>query len=85
MTNLIKGLGVATLIAAGSFGIAQAGDMKMMMEGAAACNTSYSQCLSGSDMSIASTPQAGMDKIKMNMMHSQECGAALRACYSSLK
>ncbi|MEZ5792044.1 MAG: hypothetical protein R3D34_15130 [Nitratireductor sp.] len=84
MKNLIKGLGVAALIAAGSFSYAQA-DAKMMMEGAAACNTSYSQCLMSSDMKIASTPQEGMDKIKMNMMHSQECGAALRACYSSLK
>ncbi|MCB1429722.1 MAG: hypothetical protein KDJ48_12345 [Nitratireductor sp.] len=84
MTKMIKGLGVATLIAAGSFGYAHA-DAKMMMEGAAACNSSYSQCLSGSDMSIASTPQAGMEKIKMNMMHAQECGAALRACYSGLK
>ncbi|MFZ1814209.1 MAG: hypothetical protein WBO55_05895 [Rhizobiaceae bacterium] len=85
MKNFVKGLGVAALLAAGSAGFAQAGDMKMMMDGAAACNSSYAQCVSASDMTMASTPSEGMNKMKMNMMHGQECGAALRACYGSLK
>ncbi|MEZ5800975.1 MAG: hypothetical protein R3D29_11585 [Nitratireductor sp.] len=51
MKNLIKGLGVAALLAAGSFSYAQA-DAKMMMEGAAFLQHSYSQCLMSSDMKM---------------------------------
>lgn len=84
MKNVIRGLGVASLLALGSASFAHA-DPMMMMQGYAACNTSYMQCLGASDYALATTPQEGMSKIQMNMSHAQQCAAALQACYASVK
>lgn len=84
MKNVLRGLGVASLLAFGTAGAAHA-DPMMMMQGYTACNTSYSQCLASSDYTLASTPQEGMSKIQMNAMHARECASALQACYASVK
>ncbi|MCG6857670.1 MAG: hypothetical protein LJE67_06345 [Salaquimonas sp.] len=83
MKSVIKGLGLASLLALGSAGIANA-DPMMMMQSYAACNTQYSQCLAASDYAIATTPTEGMSKFQMNMSHAQQCASALQACYSSV-
>jgi hypothetical protein len=86
MTNAIRALGIASLMSMLAAGAASAGDPKMMAEAYTACNSSYMQCVQhGSDMTMAATPQAGAEKIKMNMMHANECAAALRACYGGVK
>ena len=85
MTNAIRALGIASIMSLAMSGTALAGDPKMMAEAWVACNSSYAQCLQGSDMAIASTPQEGAEKVKMNMMHANECAAQLRACYSAVQ
>lgn len=84
MKKTFAALGAAALLA-GSASLAFA-DAKMMMEGYAACNAGYSQCIKdGVNMSLASSPAAGAEQVKMNMMHSQECASALQACYKGVK
>ncbi|MEC9343915.1 MAG: hypothetical protein VYD64_08715 [Pseudomonadota bacterium] len=84
MKSVITGLGLASLLALGSAGVANADPMSMM-QGMADCNTGYSQCLAAGDYSFAATPAEGMSKIQMNAMHAQECASALQACYSSVQ
>ena len=76
----------ATTFSLGAVSLAQAGDAKMMMEGYAACNAGYMQCVKdGTDLTLAATPAEGAEKIKMNITHGQECGAAYAACSTSVK
>lgn len=84
MKNFIRGLGVASILALGSAGVANA-DAMSMMQGYAACNTGYMQCLGASDMTMASTPNEGVEKMRMNMSHAQQCASALQACYSAVQ
>ena len=84
MKSVITGLGLASLLAIGSAGIANA-DPMTMATGMAACNTAYGQCLAASDYTIAMTPAEGLAKLQMNASHAQECASALQACYSSVK
>jgi hypothetical protein len=57
-----------------------------MMNGFAACNSSYMQCLQGgTNMTLATTPQAGMSQAQANMQNSMSCGEALRACYAAVQ
>ncbi len=84
MTRMLATVSAALLGITAAASVANA-DPMMMMQGYAACNTGYSQCVAAADMSIASTPAAGLEKIKMNMMHGSECGKALQACYASVK
>lgn len=85
MTRMITFI-AATTLSLGAVSIAQAGDAKMMLEGYAACNAGYMQCVKdGTDLTLAATPAEGGEKIKMNMMHGQECGAAYAACSTSVK
>ncbi len=85
MTRILATIAAASLAFGATVSIAQA-DAKMMMEGYSACNAAYAQCVKdGTDISMAKTPSEGAEKIKMNVMHGQECGAAYRACYSSVK
>ncbi len=84
MKNAVRALGFASLMSMAMSGAALA-DAKMMMDSYVACNTNYSQCVSHSDMTMATTPQAGAEKIKMNMMHASECATQLQACYAAVK
>ncbi len=84
MKSVITGLGLASLLAIGSAGIANA-DPMTMATGWVACNTQYGQCLAASDYTLAMTPAEGMSKLQMNSMHAQECASALQACYSSVQ
>jgi hypothetical protein len=84
MKKTLFAMGAAALFAGSA--TAAFADAKMMMEGYAACNSSYRQCIKdGVNMSLASDPKAGAEQVKMNMMHSQECAAALQACYKGVK
>jgi hypothetical protein len=84
MKNALRGLGVASLLALGSAGFAQA-DPVTMMQGYTACNTQYSACLASSDYALATTPAEGMSKMQMNAMHAQECWKMLLACNSAVR
>ncbi|MCB1429988.1 MAG: hypothetical protein KDJ66_12825 [Nitratireductor sp.] len=78
MKSIITGLGMASLLALGSAGAANAASMSM----AADCNTAYAACVAASDTSMAATPQDAMSKFQMNTMHVTECNTALQACYA---
>jgi len=84
MKSVITGLGMASLLALGSAGIANAQDMMMVAQTYASCNTQYGQCLAASDYTMAMSPQEGMSKIQMNAQHAVDCANALQACYSSM-
>ncbi len=85
MTRILATIAAASFAMGATVSLAQA-DAKMMMEGYSACNSAYAQCVKdGTDVTLATTPTEGAEKIKMNMMKGQECGAAHRACYSSVK
>jgi hypothetical protein len=84
MKNLFKGIAAASLMTLGTAGFAQA-DMMSMMQGMAACNTAYGQCMASADMMLASSPQEGVAKMQSNMSHAMSCGEQLRACYASAK
>lgn len=84
MTRMLATVSAALLGVAAAASVANA-DPMTMMQGFTACNTSYSQCVAAADMSIAPTPAAGLEKIKMNMMHGSECGKALQACYATVR
>jgi hypothetical protein len=83
--NRILTLAAASAFIMGATTFAQA-DAKMMMEAMAACNASYAQCVKdGTDLTLASTPSEGAEKIKMNMENGKSCGEAARACYAAAK
>ncbi|GIL00345.1 MAG: hypothetical protein BroJett030_02440 [Alphaproteobacteria bacterium] len=84
MKTMIRGLGVASLLALGSAGLAQA-DPMTMMQGYAACSTEYSSCLAAADYALASSPSEGMSKMQMNAQHAQQCFAAWQACASAVR
>lgn len=84
MKSAIAGLGLASLLALGSAGLANA-DPMTMMQGFANCNTQYGQCLAAADYKPAMTPAEGMSKFQMNMSHAEQCASALQACYSGVK
>jgi len=84
MTRMLATVSAALLGVAAAASVANA-DPMTMMQGFTACNTGYAQCVAAADMSIAPTPAAGLEKIKMNMMHGGECGKALQACYATVR
>jgi len=85
MTRILSTIAAAAFAFGAAATVAQA-DMKTMMDGYAACNASYAQCLKGaSDMTMASTPAEGMAKMEMNMKNNMACGEQLRACFSSVQ
>jgi hypothetical protein len=85
MTRILS-MVAASAFAFGAAATAAQADMTTMMNGYAACNSSYMQCLQGgSNMTLATTPQAGMSQMQANMQNSMSCGEALRACYASVK
>ena len=85
MKNAILALGATSLLSVLSAGVAAADPMSMM-NGFAACNTTYGQCIKdGTDMMMAATPQEGMSKIQMNMSHAHDCASQLQACYAAVK
>lgn len=80
MTKMIATFGAATMM---MIGAAHAADVKMMMEGYAACNSGYAACLQGANYSLAQTPSAGADQIRSNVGVAASCNEQLRACYAS--
>lgn len=85
MTRILSTVSAALITMGAAVSIAQA-DAKMMMEGYAACNSSYAQCVKdGTDLTLAATPAEGAEKIKMNMTRGQACMAAYNACFMSVK
>jgi len=84
MKNLIRGLGVASLLALGTAGVANADPMSMATSWVA-CNTGYAQCLAAADMTLAMSPAEGMAKLQANTAHAQACAAQAQACYSAVQ
>lgn len=85
MTRILSILAAATMTVGAAVSVAQA-DAMTMMQGYAACNKSYGQCLrDGTDTALATTPAEGAAKLQSNMQNSMACGEALRACYASVK
>lgn len=84
MKNAIAGLGLASVLALGSAGMANAQEMMHKMT-FLDCNMQYGQCLAGADYTPAMTPAEGVAKTNANAGHLQQCGNALEACYASLK
>ena len=84
MKKLATGLGIASLISLGAAGYAIAQSPMDMMQCTASCNQNWNACLTGgTSMTMASTPQEGMDKMTMNAQNATACGQQVQACYSS--
>lgn len=82
------GLAVAGLMALGMAGSAFADGHVMtpmsMFQCNTACSQSWSQCVAGgTDMMLASSPEAGMSKMQMNAQNATACAQQAQACYSS--
>jgi hypothetical protein len=85
MTRIISTLAAAAMAMGAAVSFAQA-DAMTMMQGWAACNETYGQCLrDGTDTTLATTPAEGMAKLQSNAANSSACNQALMACYSSVK
>ena len=85
MTRILALASAALLTATAASTVAHA-DAASMMQGYAACNTQYQQCVAGAtDMTMASTPQEGLAKMQSNMANGMACGQALQACYMSVR
>ncbi len=84
MKKLIKGIAAASLLTFATGGFAAAQTAFPIMDKAFACNNGYAQCLrDGNNLSLAPTPVAGAEQVRMNFEHSTQCAAALQACYAS--
>ncbi|MCU0789859.1 MAG: hypothetical protein MUE79_02205 [Nitratireductor sp.] len=85
MTRILSTFAAAAMAMGAATSFAQA-DPMTMMQGWAACNETYAQCLrDGTDATIAATPAEGMAKMQANMSNGAACNQALMACYASAR